>query len=77
MITEYAVPSLALNYHSKNTKYIIYESVYIVIQVFVYMPEKKKYSCKSAFVWNDHIKVIKSNVESDEKIYGASNFAAG
>ena len=40
MITEYAVPSLALNYHSKKYQ-IIYESVYIVIQVFVYMPEKK------------------------------------
>ena len=38
---------------------------------------EKKYPCKSAFVWNDHIKVIKSNVEGDEKIYGASNFAAG
>ena len=40
MISEYAVPSLALNYHSKKYQ-IIYESVYIVIQVFVYMPEKK------------------------------------
>ena len=40
MITEYAVPSLALNYHSKKYQ-IIYESVYIVIQVFVYMNEKK------------------------------------
>ena len=29
MITEYAVPSLALNYHSKKYQ-IIYESVYIV-----------------------------------------------
>ena len=38
MITEYAVPSLALNYHSKKYQ-IIYESVYIVI--FVYMHEKK------------------------------------
>ena len=38
MITEYAVPSLALNYHSKKYQ-IIYESVYIVI--FVYMHEKQ------------------------------------
>ena len=38
MITEYAVPSLALNYHSKKYQ-IIYESVYIVI--FVYMREKQ------------------------------------
>ena len=38
MISEYAVPSLALNYHSKKYQ-IIYESVYIVI--FVYMHEKQ------------------------------------
>ena len=30
MITEYAVPSLALNYHSKKYQ-IIYESVYIYL----------------------------------------------
>ena len=38
MITEYAVPSLALNYHSKKYQ-IIYESVYTVI--FGYMREKQ------------------------------------
>ena len=37
-ITEYAVPSLALNYHGKKYQ-IIYESVYIVI--FVYTHEKQ------------------------------------
>ena len=76
MITEYAVPSLALNYHSKKIPNHLWKCLYSYTSICVHAWEKK-YSCKSAFVWNDHIKVIKSNVEGDEKIYGASNFAAG
>ena len=38
MITEYAVPSLALNYHCKKYQ-IIYESVYSYLTV--YMHEKQ------------------------------------
>ena len=38
MTHDYAVASLALNYHSKKYQ-IIYESVYVVI--FVYMHEKQ------------------------------------
>ena len=53
MITEYAVPSLALNYHSKKYQ-IIYESVYSYLCTCM----RNKYSCKSEFVWNVHIQVM-------------------
>ena len=52
MITEYAVPSLALNYHCKKYQ-IIYESVYSYLCTCM----RNKYSCKSDFVWNVHIQV--------------------
>ena len=58
MIIEYAVPSLALNYHSKKYQ-IIYESVYIVI--FVYMHEKQILMQKWICMKCPH----KSNVEGD------------
>ena len=51
MITEYAVPSLALNYHSKKYQ-IIYESVYIV---YILMQEWICMKCPH-----------KSNVEGDQ-----------
>ena len=53
MITEYAVPSLALNYHCKKYQ-IIYESVYSYLCTCM----RNKYSCKSEFVWNVHIQVM-------------------
>ena len=53
MITEYAVPSLALNCHCKKYQ-IIYESVYSYLCTCM----RNKYSCKSEFVWNVHIKVM-------------------
>ena len=53
MITEYAVPSLALNYHCKIYQ-IIYESVYSYMCTCM----RNKYSCKSEFVWNIHIQVM-------------------
>ena len=53
MITEYAVPSLALNYHSKKYQ-IIYESVYSYLCTCM----RNKYECKSEFVWNVHIQVM-------------------
>ena len=59
MITEYAVPSLALNYHSKKYQ-IIYESVYIVI--FVYMHEKQILMQEWICMKCPH----KSNVEGDQ-----------
>ena len=45
MITEYAVPSLALNYHCKKYQ-IIYESVSGDLCKCM----RNKYSCKSEFV---------------------------
>ena len=59
MITEYAVPSLALNYHSKKYQ-IIYESVYILI--FVYMHEKQILMQEWICMKCPH----KSNVEGDQ-----------
>ena len=59
MITEYAVPSLALNYHSKKYQ-IIYESVYIVL--FVYMHEKQILMQEWICMKCPH----KSNVEGDQ-----------
>ena len=53
MITEYAVPSLALNYHCKKYQ-IIYESV----NSYLCTCMRNKYSCKSEFVWNAHIQVM-------------------
>ena len=53
MITEYAVPSLALNYHCKKYQ-IIYESVYSYLCTCM----RNKYSCKSEFVWNAHLQVM-------------------
>ena len=53
MITEYAVPSLALNCHCKKYQ-IIYESVYSYLCTCM----RNNYSCKSEFVWNVHIKVM-------------------
>ena len=56
MITDYVVPSLALNYHCKNYQ-IIYESVYSYLRTCM----RNKYSnvsCKSEFVWNVHIQVM-------------------
>ena len=45
MITEYAVPSLALNYHRKKYQ-IISEIVYSYLCTCM----RNKYSCKSEFV---------------------------
>ena len=45
MITENAVPSLALNYHCKKYQ-IIYESVYSYLCICM----RNKYSCKSEFL---------------------------
>ena len=45
MITDYAVPSLALNYHYQKYQ-IIYERVYSYLCTCM----RNKYSCKSEFV---------------------------
>ena len=52
-ITEYGVPSLALNYPCKEYL-IIYESVHSYFCTCM----RNKYRCKSEFVWNVHIQVM-------------------
>ena len=52
-MTEYVVPSLALNYPCKEYQ-IIYESVHIYLCTCM----RNKYPCKSEFVWNCHIQVM-------------------
>ena len=53
MIIEYPVPSLARNYPCKEYK-IIYEGVHI----YLCTCRRKKYPCKSEFVWNVYIQVM-------------------
>ena len=53
MIIEYPVTSLARNYPRKEYK-IIYEGVHI----YLCTCRRKKYQCKSEFVWNVHVQVM-------------------
>ena len=59
MMTEYVVPSLALNYPCKEYK-ISCESV----DIYLCTCMRNKYPCKNEFVWNGHIQ--DNHVEVDQ-----------